>query len=82
MGAGDLEIIHKLTDTIKNLDKIEMLEEDSYNRDGDWESRGSYDRGSATAVSGIPVAGTAGMAMLKMDIPEKDATPETGQKTV
>lgn len=47
MGAGDLEIIHKLTDTIKNLDKIEMLEEDGYSRDGDWESRGSYDRGSS-----------------------------------
>ena len=47
MGAGDLEIIHKLTDTIKNLDKSEMLEEDGYSRDGDWESRGSYDRGSS-----------------------------------
>ena len=30
MGAGDLEIIHKLTDTIKNLDKIEMLEDGGY----------------------------------------------------
>lgn len=28
MGAGDLEVIHKLTDTIKNIDKICMLEED------------------------------------------------------
>lgn len=28
MSAGDLETIHKLTDTIKNIDKIEMLEED------------------------------------------------------
>lgn len=27
MSAGDLETIHKLTDTIKNIDKIEMLEE-------------------------------------------------------
>ena len=24
LGAGDLEIVHKLTDTIKNLYKIEM----------------------------------------------------------
>lgn len=28
MSAGDLETIHKLTDTIKNLDKIKMLEEE------------------------------------------------------
>ena len=27
MGAGDLELIHKLTDTVKNIDKIVMLEE-------------------------------------------------------
>ena len=50
MGAGDLEIIHKLTDTIKNLDKIEMLEEDGgYSQAGDWkmEGRGSYNRGSS-----------------------------------
>ena len=28
MGAGDLELVHKLTDTIKNIDKICALEED------------------------------------------------------
>ena len=52
LGAGDLEIVHKLTDTIKNLDKIEMLEEDDgYSRDGDWEmeGRGRYNRGSSYA---------------------------------
>ena len=43
MSAGDLEAIHKLTDTIKNIDKIEMLEDgDGYSMDGDWEARGSY----------------------------------------
>lgn len=50
MGAGDLEIIHKLTDTIKNIDKIAMLEEDGgYSQAGDWEmeGRGSYGRGSS-----------------------------------
>ena len=49
MGAGDLEIIHTLTDTIKNLDKIEMLEEDGYSRAGNWEAdmRGTYGRGSS-----------------------------------
>lgn len=49
MGAGDLDIIHKLTDTIKNLDKIEMLEDGGYSQAGDWEmeGRGSYNRGSS-----------------------------------
>lgn len=43
LGAVDLEIVHKLTDTIKNIDKIEMLEDgDGYIMDGDWEARGSY----------------------------------------
>lgn len=38
MGAGDLELAHKLTDTIKNIDKIEMLEEDGgMSREGDYE---------------------------------------------
>lgn len=48
--AGDLEAVHKLTDTIKNIDKIEMLEEDGdYSRAGDWEAdmRGTYGRGSS-----------------------------------
>lgn len=49
LGAGDLEIVHKLTDTIKNLDKIEMLEDGGYSQDGDWEMEGrsSYNRGSS-----------------------------------
>ena len=49
MSAGDLEAAHKLTDTIKNLDKIEMLEEDGYSRAGNWEAdmRGTYGRGSS-----------------------------------
>ena len=49
MSAGDLETIHKLTDTIKNIDKIEMLEDGDYSRDGDWEmeGRGSYERGAS-----------------------------------
>lgn len=48
LGAGDLEIIHKLTDTIKNLDKIEMLEDDGgYSQDGGWMARGTYNRGTS-----------------------------------
>lgn len=51
MGAGDLELIHKLTDTIKNIDKIDALEDDGYSRGGDWEmeGRGRYNRGSSYA---------------------------------
>lgn len=49
MNAGDLEIAHKLTDTIKNIDKICMLEENgeySYAYDDDMAMRGSsYARG-------------------------------------
>ena len=46
LGAGDLEIAHKLTDTIKNIDKIMMLEDGDYSRTGEWEAdmRGSYGR--------------------------------------
>lgn len=59
LGAGDLDIAHKLTDTIKNIDKIEMLEDDGYSqrrysRDGDWEAdmRGTYGKGSSYARRG------------------------------
>ena len=45
LSAGDLETMHKLTDTIKNIDKIMMLEEDDgYSRGGDWEARGTFGR--------------------------------------
>ena len=59
LGAGDLDIVHKLTDTIKNIDKIEMLEDDGYSQrryshDGDWESgtRDTYGRDSSYARRG------------------------------
>lgn len=52
MGAGDLEIIHKLTDTIKNLDKIEMLEDDGYSQAGYRDGGSSYNRGSSYANRG------------------------------
>ena len=57
MGPGDLELIHKLTDTIKNIGKIEMLEEeggysqedgrdDGYGRGMSYaRGRGGYNRG-------------------------------------
>lgn len=52
MSAGDLEAVHKLTDTIKNIDKICMMEEDGeYSQAGDWEleGHGNYGRGNSYA---------------------------------
>lgn len=47
LSVSDLEKIHKLTDTVKNLDKIKMLEEESEGyseaRGGRGGSRYSYD---------------------------------------
>lgn len=44
LNAGDLETVHKLTDTIKNIDKICILEEDDgYSRDNGRTSRRVYD---------------------------------------
>lgn len=47
LSAGGLDTLHKLTDTIKNIDKIEVLEDVGYSNDGDWEAemRGNYGRG-------------------------------------
>ena len=63
LSTGELETLHKLTDTIKNIDKIIMLEEDAgysndagygmggnmgtYSRDGEWEATGTYNRGNS-----------------------------------
>lgn len=55
LGAGDLEIAHKLVSTIKNIDKIEMMEDDGYSRDGDYSrrySRSDYDRDMSNARRG------------------------------
>ena len=61
LSAGDLETIHKLTDTIKNIGKIEMLDgEGGYSEDdGGWMNRGGGmmgqgydDRGSSYARGG------------------------------
>ena len=51
MSAGDLEAIHKLTDTVKNILKIDMLEEEGgYSEDGHYMGEGriygtSYESG-------------------------------------
>lgn len=58
MSMGDLESIHKLTDTVKNILKIDMLEEESgYSEDGAYMGEGriygtsydGYDRGTSYA---------------------------------
>ena len=48
MYAGDLDAIQKLTSSIKNTYKIEMLEDGGYSRDGEWaaDMRGTYGRGA------------------------------------
>ena len=48
----ELEKIHKLTDTVKNIDKIEALEEGGYSEDGYYMGEGriygtSYDGGTS-----------------------------------
>ncbi|MBP3655422.1 MAG: hypothetical protein J6K32_01865 [Clostridia bacterium] len=55
--AGGLETVHKLTDTIKNIDKILMLEDDedySERRDsmGRYSRNDGYERGSSYARRG------------------------------
>lgn len=52
MGPGDLELIHKLTDTIKNIGKIEMLEEEGGYSQEDGQDGGGYGRGVSYANRG------------------------------
>lgn len=51
LSAGDLEYLYKLTDTVKNIDKIEMLEESGYSRDGDWDTNGTYTGGGGASYA-------------------------------
>ena len=48
INASDVEMIHKLTDTIKNIDEIEMFKEDEYS--GNYPMR--YDDGVSYARRG------------------------------
>lgn len=49
LSRGDLETVHMITDTIKNIDKIEGMKRGGYSRDGGYSSDGyannSYDGG-------------------------------------
>lgn len=56
ISAGDLETLHKLTDTVKNIDKICLMEDDEdgeYSEAGGWMADGrmygTYDNGSSYA---------------------------------
>lgn len=55
ISASDLEYIHKLTDSIKNIDKIEILEEGGgYSEESNWMADGrmygtSYESGTSYA---------------------------------
>ena len=64
LGAGDLEIVHKLTDTIKNIDKIDMLE-----------SEGGYSSGGLHAACMMMAEAIDGSTVIAWD-----AIPETAQK--
>ena len=52
LSAGSLDVIHKITDTIKNIDKIEMLEQYG-------ESDESYEGGGSTPDALAPGTCTA-----------------------
>lgn len=57
LSAGDLETIHKLTDTVKNIDKIEMLEneDNEYSEAGNWMADGRmYDTYSVYTAKQLP----------------------------
>lgn len=49
LGAGDLDIVHKLASTIKNLDKIEAMEGGYSGRYPNDDMRDSYGRGVSYA---------------------------------
>lgn len=55
LAGRDLEAVHQLTDTIKNIHKILMAEEEGYSQAGDWEAemRGNYGRESSYARRGM-----------------------------
>ena len=69
LSSGDLETIHKLTDTIKNIDKIEALEGEGYSG-GDRMPYGRYS-GSRHYVRGHYTRGHYSMAEGKARIADR-----------
>lgn len=52
LSAGDLDVVHKLTDTIKNIEKIEMFDDGGYSGDDDITYRG-MNRGGYSRTDGM-----------------------------
>ena len=48
LSMADIDVIHKLTDTVKNLDKIEMLEDDGGYSEARGNMRGRYYMGGSS----------------------------------
>lgn len=44
LSMSDLEKAEKMSTAAKNLMKMDIMEEDGYSGDGDWEARGAYSR--------------------------------------
>src|SRR5699024_5510228 len=76
MSAGDLETIHKLTDTIKNIDKIAMLEDgDGYSQAGDWEMEAAAAMSAAQAIAAASGTAWAVTAVTGAMAPPPGCTP-------
>lgn len=53
---NDLDTVHMITDTIKNIDKITMLEEEGYSYgEGHWDANGSYSNGMPMSGDRYPM---------------------------
>ena len=75
LGAGDLEIIHKLTDTIKNLDKIGMLE-DGYSQAGDFYGIQASTVNLSKNATGLQAALGVGDAVAEIETDTRDMENE------
>lgn len=68
LSAGDLQVVHTLTDTIKNLDKIEYLEGGEYSGDMSYTGRGSYTARGGSYSRGEPgYSGTGSYGRVSYD---------------
>lgn len=59
MGTGELDVIHKLTASIKNIDKIAMFESGGYSRDDGYSREDGYSRGGDWDASIVVRMGAA-----------------------
>lgn len=75
LGAGDLDIAYKLVGTVKNIDKIEMMEDD-----GGYSRRYSRD-GNGRPICGAIMAATAPMRG-GVRITSEVITAETAEKII